>query len=133
LRRQVRPRCREAPLRRRDSRAEELRILIQDLSLELVECRAGLYPELADEPRAGFLEHSKRVGLSSNAVEREHQLRVHSLAMRVIDDEALELWDDLCLPSKLEVGSDLLLDDCQSELLEPHSLGDGKLLIPKVR
>ena len=107
--------------------------MIQDLSLETLECGARIDPELVDEPCAGLLEGLKRVGLPSGAVEREHQLSAHSLAERVIDDEALELGDDLRVPAELELSVDLLLDHRESELFEPHSLRGRKLLIAKVR
>ena len=107
--------------------------MVQDLSLETLECGAGIDPELVDEPCAGLLEGLKRVCLSSGAIEREHQLSAHSLAERVIDDEALELGDDLSVPAELELGIDLLLDHRESELFEPQSLRGRKLFIAKVR
>ena len=64
----------------------------------------------------------KRVGLPSSPIEREHQLTAHSLAERVIDDVALELGHDLCVPAELELSVDLLLDDRESEPFEPHGL-----------
>jgi hypothetical protein len=107
--------------------------VIQDLSLETLERGAGIDPKLVDEPCAGLLEGLKRVCLPSGALEREHQLSAHSLAERVIDDEALELGDDLRVPAEFELSFDLLLDHRESELFEPHSLRGRKLLIAKVR
>ena len=105
---------------RKGLRARELGVVIQDLSLETLECGAGIDPELVDEPCAGLLEGLKRVCLPSRAVEREHQLSAQSLAERVIDDEALEPGDDLRVPAELELSLDLLLDHRESELFEPH-------------
>jgi hypothetical protein len=107
--------------------------VIQDLTLETLECGAGVDPKLIDETRAGLLEGLKCVCLPSGSIEREHQLSAQSLTERVISDEALELWDDLRMPAELELRLDLLLDHRESELLEPRSLRGRELLIPKVR
>jgi hypothetical protein len=117
----------------RGPRGRELGVVIQDLSLETLERGAGIDPKLGDEPCAGLLEGLKRVCLPSGAIEREHRLSAHSLAERVIDDEALELGDDLRVPAEFELSFDLLLDHRESELFEPHSLRGRKLLIAKVR
>ena len=101
--------------------------------LESLEFRAGIEPELVDEPCACLLEGLKRVCLPSGLIEREHQLSAHSLAERVIDDEPLELRDDFRVPAELELSLDLLLDRRESELFEPHGLRGRKLLIAKVR
>ena len=133
LTRQGRLRRREGSLRRKGPMGRELGVVIQDLSLETLECGTGIDPELLDEPCAGLLEGSKRVCLPSGAIEREHQLSAQSLAERVIDDEALELGDELRVPAELELSFDLLLDHRESELFEPHGLRGRKLLIAKFR
>src|SRR5205814_7747143 len=94
---------------------------------------AGIDREPVDEPCAGVLEGLKRVCLPSGAMEREHELSAHSLAERVIDDEALELGDDLRVPPELELSIYLLLDHREAELLEPQGFRGRKLLIAKVR
>jgi hypothetical protein len=75
----------------------------------------------------------KSVCLPAGAIEREHELSAQALAEWVIDDEALELGDDLCVPAELELGVDLLLDHGESKLFEPHSFSSRELLIAKVR
>jgi hypothetical protein len=107
--------------------------VVQDLSLETLQCGAGLDPEFADEPRAGLMEGLQRICLPAGAIQREHQLSAHSLAERVIDNEALELGDDLRVPAARELGSGLLLDRRKSELFEPHGLGGRELVVAKVR
>jgi hypothetical protein len=129
LTRQARPRRGDAPL----PRGRELGVVVQDLSLETLQCGAGIDPELVDEPRAGLLEGLQRVCLPPGAIEREHELSAHTLAKRVSDDEALEHGDDLRVPAELELDIDLLLDHRESELFEPHSLRGRELLIAKVR
>ncbi len=106
--------------------------MIQDLALETLERGARVDSELVDEPRAGLVEGLKRVCLPTGAIEPEHQLSVHSLPERVIDDEALEFGNDLGVPPKLELSFDLLLEHRQSELLQPHGLRARKLLVAKV-
>ena len=129
LARQARPHRGGAPLRW----GRELGVVVQDLPLETLECGAGIDAELADEPCAGLLEGLKGVCLPSGAIEREHQLSAHSLAKRVIDDEALELGDDLRVSPQLELRFDLLLHHREPELVEAQSLGACELRIAKVR
>jgi hypothetical protein len=57
-----------------DARRRDRDLLAQDRAVELLECRAGLDPELVDERPAGGLVHLECLGLPPRPVERQHQL-----------------------------------------------------------
>ena len=65
-------------------------VVPQDRLLELPQLRAGLDSELVDEPLPAVAVARKRVGLSTVAVEGQHQLPQHVLVERLGRDGALE-------------------------------------------
>ena len=69
----------------------ELRILDEDVPLELAENNPGLDPEVYREAVVRAAVRGERVGLTAGAVEREHELRPEPLAERVFREQVLEL------------------------------------------
>ena len=63
----------------------------QDPLLEFVQLRARLEAELLDQSLPRGLEGVERIGLTSGAIEREHQRRQQALAEWMFADELLEL------------------------------------------
>ena len=81
-----------APARRRVEL--ERRVVGEDRGLQALELAARVEPEVLDQRVAGAPVGLQRVGLAAGAVEREHQLRVQALAVRVLGGQALQLADD---------------------------------------
>src|SRR5207244_4220665 len=125
-------RPRPAPRRRKSIRDLELRIVIQDLSLEALKRRTGIDPELVDEECACILKGPQSVCLPSRAVQRKHQLGAQPLAERMFRDQALEPGNDLRVPTELQICLDLLFDHRQPELFEPYCLGACELRVAKI-
>ena len=94
----------------------------EDRLLQLPERRRGLEAELLVEnlPRRAIRLEGLR--LAAAAVQRQHQLATQTLAQRMLCHERLELADQLGVPSAGEVGVDAVLEQCQSQLLEPADL-----------
>ena len=116
----VRPRGLRRPLPLFRDRALEIEcgILFQDRGLELLQRSSGFDAELLDEGPAGGSVGVQRLGLSSGAVEGEHELRSRSFAQRLLGDKALELADHLGVPSPLEVGLDAVLESGEAHLFQ---------------
>ena len=67
----------------------ERRILREHGALELLQLTTGLQPELVHQRLPGMAEGVERLGLATGPVEREHELGVQPLAVRVLGDERL--------------------------------------------
>ena len=65
-----------------------------------------------------LLVELERLGLSSGAVEREHELRARPLTQRVRDGERGQLPHQECLTAEVEVGLDALLNRDQARLFQ---------------
>ena len=72
----------------------------QDRLLEATQISAGLDPKLADEPLAAVAVARERVGLSTVAVEGQHQLPEHLLVERLGRDPALQIGDELVVAAE---------------------------------
>ena len=83
--------ARRAPGAGRGRRGVERGVLGEDRGLEALELGAGLQAEFLDERAAGAAVGFERVGLAAGAVEREHQLGVEALAVRVLGGQRLQL------------------------------------------
>ena len=99
-------------------------ILLQHLSLELLQLRPGVESELVggDPRRAVDLE---RLGLATAAVERKHQLTAQPLAEGVSSDERLQLGDEPRVAAEHELGVDPLLESGHAQLVQPRALEPG--------
>ena len=111
----------------------ERRVLIQDRAVELLQRRAGVDPELLEEPLAGVGVDGERLGLPARAVEREHQLAVEALAERVCPRQRLQLGDERVVAAAAEVGVDPVLRAGEPELVEAGDLGLRERLVEEVR
>ena len=79
---------------RRPAGPFERRVLGEDRRLEPLQLVTRDEPELVDQGRAHAPVGLERVGLPPRAVEREHELSVQLLAVRVLGRQRLELPDD---------------------------------------
>ena len=104
----------------------QCRVLRQDPSLELVQIRPGLEPDLLDEPAARVAVGRERVGLAAVAVERGHQEAPQPLAQRVFLDESAQLRDEAGMPAQPELGLDAELDRNDPQLLEAGARDRGE-------
>ena len=113
--------------RRGDPRRRgERRILHEDRPLEVAELAGGLDAQLLGERVAGLTIGVERVGLAAGAIEREHQLRVETLAHRLGRDELLQLADQLAVAAGRQVGLDADLDRREPLLFEAGDLSGGE-------
>ena len=88
-----------------------------------LELAARVEPELFDQRAADAPERLERVGLAARAVEREHQLRVHPLAVGMLGRQRLELADDRACAAGREVDVEALLQRGEPQAAEPAGLG----------
>jgi hypothetical protein len=98
----------------------------KDRSLQLLQTRAGLDPELLAEGPPSTPIGLERLCLATASVEREHQLSAQALAVGVRGDEVLELGHERVVASEGEVRFDPGLDRGQSELLQTSDFGLGE-------
>ena len=103
-------------------RRPERLVLAEDRLLQLAQLVRRLDPELVDEHPTDVLVRLERIHLATAAVEREHQLRSGSLAVRLSGDEPLQVGDDVDVAAERELRVDELLARRQLELLEPRDL-----------
>jgi hypothetical protein len=75
----------------------------------------------------------KGIGLSSTAVEREHELGGKTLTEWMLRRQPLQLAHELVMAAESEVGLDPLLDRGEPERLEPHDLALGEALVAKLQ
>jgi len=94
-------------------------VLLEHAALELPQTCGGIDPQLVGEHTPEGLVALERLRVAARSVQREHLLPAEALAMRLTADERLELADQLCVPSQLEVHLDPLLEAREMMLLEP--------------
>ena len=100
--------------------------------LELAEPCAGLDPELVDECPPRLVVRGERIGLTTRAVERQHQLRIQVLTQRLLRDQLLELGDEIVLAPERQVRLDAQLERDEAELFEPVDRRLGERLVGEV-
>ncbi len=108
-------------------RAKVVRLL-QNLDLERLQRGSGFEAQLASQRRADALIHVERVSLAATAIQRQHQLCREMLTRWCLHQEALELGDQLGVPSQLELGVDAALERAQSQLLQAPDFALGEVL-----
>src|SRR5262249_41123535 len=96
--------------------------LIQDLCLQRLQRGAWLQAELCRECAANALVHVKRVGLATTSVERDQQPAGRVLTRGRLGQYAVELADNLGMPTQLELSINSTLDSSHSELVEAPDL-----------
>jgi hypothetical protein len=111
---------------RPDGRLEEP-VLTKNGPLELAQLLSRLDAELLDQHAEGVLVGGERLRLATAAIEGEHQLRSHALALQMRARERLQLADDLGVAARGEILLDPPLEAVQSQLVEPddHSLREA--------
>ncbi len=81
--------------RRESAWRSERRIVLQDAPLQFSQLRSELETQLIEQPLPRGLEDLQRVGLTTCAVQRQHQGRQQPLPEWVCADQLLELGDEL--------------------------------------
>ena len=104
------------------------RVLLEHGQLKFPQLRARLDGQFLDQQRAPGAVGLERVGLTTAAVESDHQLPAEPLAHRMLRNELLELGAYDGVPAVREFGVDPVLDDLQAESLEPPHLQPGERL-----
>ena len=92
--------------------------MTQNRRLERAQPRARLESEFVDHQLAPGSVDLQRLDLTPRPVEREHQLRTHRLAERMLRDKALQLRDQRGVTPEREGGVDARLDGDTAELVE---------------
>ena len=119
-------------VRRTRSRGHELGVLRRIACSSSRSRRAGLDPELVDERPSRLVVCGERIGLTTRAVERQHQLRTQVLTQRLLGDQLLELGDEIVLAPERQVRLDAQLERDEPELLEPVDRRLGERLVREV-
>ena len=102
---------------RRASGAAQPRIVLEDPSLELLQPRSRLEPEVLGEPAPDPLIGGQRVGLAPGAVEGGDEQLPQPLLVRIRRDGALELADHRV--AEPQAGREPDLEELDARLLEP--------------
>ena len=108
--------------RLRGARQVERRILAQHPALDLAQRGGRLHAEVVGQRPPERLVTGERLGLPARAVEREHVLRAHVLAQRVLGDQRLEVADRITVKPECQVGFDAPLERHDTRLLETRAL-----------
>jgi len=111
----------------RERRAGQSGVVAKDRALELLQLRARLDPQLADQGRARAAVGGQRVGHPAAAVQREHQQRPHVLAQRVLGGEVTQRDDGAPVPAEREVGLHPEDERLQAQLFQPHAFETGQI------
>ena len=90
--------------------AAKLKIVLEDLALQLDELRPGLEAELVGESLPAGLEQRQRLCLPPRPIESEHELAERPLAERLVAHEPFELWNELGGCAEREIGLDPLFN-----------------------
>jgi hypothetical protein len=107
--------------------------VLEDRPMQALQFGAGFHADLFDEHGACVAICLQCLRLPPGSVEREHSLRVQSLAQRVCRDQRIELADHLGVARGRKVFVDRPLDRPEPQLLEPLDLDGGERLIAQVR
>jgi hypothetical protein len=101
--------------------------------MEVLERRARVDAELFDEecPRRSIRRES--VGLSTRAVEREHEVPAESFPQRVAGDQRFEPRRHVGMPAKRELRLDVVLHRREAFLFEPKNVRLSERLEDKLR
>ena len=97
----------------------------EDRGLELLQLAPRVEAEVLDQRRPHAPEGVERFGLPAGAVERQHQLRVHTLAVGMFGGQRLELADHRAVLAERELDVEPLLERGEPQSGEPVGLGRG--------
>ena len=110
----------------------ERRVVLEDPPLQLVQLRAGLEPQLVDEPPAERAEGVERVRLAPGAIERQHQRGDQALVPRMRGHQRFQLRDELRPAAGRELRLHPRLERAQPQLLQPLRLGAAERQVEQV-
>ena len=119
-------------LRRQCRASVERGVLLQDRVVKLAQPWPRLDPEPLDQRSTGRLVGAECLGLTSVAVEGEHQLAAQPLSERMLCDEPLQLTDGLRVAGEREASLDELLEAGEPQLLQTCDLGLRELLVCEI-
>ena len=119
---------------RRRRRGSELErgVVPEDGPLERLQRRGRIEPEGLDQQPPRRTVDLQGFGLSSGAVEREHQLAAGPLAQRMRCDECLELGHDAVVAPEHKLRLEAVLQRRQAQLLQPLNSGSRERLVRQV-
>ena len=102
-------------------------VLVEQPHLQLPQLHRWLDTELLHERGPELLERPQGVGLTSIAVERDHQLRPEPLPERMLADQRLQLADQRAVTPDGEIRLDPVPEHRQPQLAETAPLDIGLL------
>ena len=100
--------------------------------MQLPQLRGWLDPELVDEYRTGGTVARKRLRLTTSPILSQHQLTMQPLAIRVLPHEALQLPEDLGVPTQQHLSGDPFLKRGGTQLAQPRDLRLRERLVLEV-
>src|SRR4029078_12862732 len=98
----------------------EVGVGIKAASLELGRARRRVEADFLTEKSAKLVRATKRVGLATGSVQREHELAPETLAQSRLDHQTFELTDDLAVIAERQARVDELLDRDEAQLFEAN-------------
>ena len=114
------------------ARRRKRRILMQYLSLQLLQLRRRVEPLLVREREPRRAVDLERLRLPAAAIERKHQLAAQPVAERVGGDERFQLPDKLGVAAEQELGVEPILEGDDAQLVEARGFVPGELLLVEV-
>ena len=112
---------------------EEVLVPAEHRLVQTPERGAGLDAELGVQEVAGPAEDLQRLGLTPGPVQREHEVPVQALPVRMLLDEAGELGGHLGVPSQSEFGLHQPLVRGEPRLLQPPGLVGDERAVGELR
>ena len=95
----------------------------EDRALQIPQRRAWFETKVADQALTRLTVGGQRLGLTTNAIQSEHQLGGQLLAGGMRRHQGLQLTDQLRLPPELEVGFHARLQGGQPQLIQQRDVG----------
>jgi len=105
------------------------RVLPQNRLFETLQRRTRVDPEFFDELLPRFPVDVERFGLTSGAVQRQHQLAARPFAERVLAAEQVELANQSGMTAECELGLDPVLERREPLLFQPFRIRPRKWFV----
>ena len=96
--------------------------------MQALQIRTWFDAEFIVEGGPGTLVGLQRLGLAPGSVQRQHELGMQALPVRVIQEQCTEAADELRVAPEGKVGLDLLLQYRQPSLFQPRDGPPGERL-----
>ncbi len=107
-------------------------VVFEDALFEGSQLGSGLEAKLVGQLLTPAAIGVERLGLSSAAVEREHQLSAQPLTVRVQSDERLELANQSSMMTLHEIRLDTILERCEPGLFQTCDLACRERLVRQI-